>query len=299
MRRIQAFTLMLGIAGLCGIGLIHGDIVTAQPDLKLPQVQPTTYSFSKKDGSSSTPAIPTPEPLEIPSAPSAPTTLAPLPQPKNDSPSLVLPVIDPNQPKTSASPIAPAGEPAIVLPDRPKPTLLQPRTVPKAPASELRFQSTHHPGSTLPGPVPLKTHAASGNRIVPCLSIETTGPDTVGHGLPVTYEILVRNVGQAAVTHVRVEEELPQGTKYISAEPAGEQAGGKILWMLGSMGPNDEKRIQVTVRPNPEGDLNTNPSLSYSTHTHMLVKVTRPTLSVTLTAPNAAKLEMRFQSKFR
>jgi uncharacterized repeat protein (TIGR01451 family) len=281
--------LMLGVAALCGIGLLRGDVVTAQPGL-MPN-PPATSPAPKADGSNTAPAIPTTDPIELPSIPSGPNALPPLPQPKTETPALVTPTVDVRPPTYVPIPPvkeSPMKEPPLVLPEEPKTPRVEPKAAPKTNQPELHFESSHRTPGVVPAPMAVKTPAFSPNRVVPCLSIETTGPEAIGHGQHVTYEILVKNVGQVAVTHVRVEEELPPGAKFISAEPAGELGGDKVMWMIGSMGANDEKRIKVTVRPAPDGDLSTKPSLSYSTRTQMTVKVTRPVLTLTVTAPNVA-----------
>ena len=293
-RRIHFCMLLLGISGLCGIGLLRGDSVTAQPELKPDTVRPATYSFTKKDTPKSS-VPPPPEPVEIPSATDV---MPPLAIPKVEVPRDNLPPLETTPtPKPLPVPVpvpTTGGEPPLVAPDEVKPLKpmpLEPIVAPmpmRMPEVAPRFE----PARTIPGtPAPAAPVAAyPGNRVVPCLSLETSGPDTVTHGQAVTYEILVKNVGQVPVTHVRVEEELPAGTKFVSAEPAGEQAGEKRLWMLGSLAPTDEKRIKITVRPGVDGDLRTKPVLAYAASTQMLVKITRPTLTLTITGPGAAQV---------
>jgi uncharacterized membrane protein len=60
--------------------------------------------------------------------------------------------------------------------------------------------------------------------------------------------------------------------------------------MLGTLNAGEEKRIKVTVKPGSEGDLCTKPRVTYSAATALSVRVTRPSLAVTVRAPETAQV---------
>ena len=51
------------------------------------------------------------------------------------------------------------------------------------------------------------------------VTLEAVCPETVVFGAEFRYELIVRNEGLAAVTGVRVEDELPVGAKYVGSDP--------------------------------------------------------------------------------
>jgi uncharacterized repeat protein (TIGR01451 family) len=324
-RRIYASVLVLGILGLFGVGLMRGLAQTEAPALSPDQLKPATHTFQKPAAPAEPAAVkpdlkvPQPADLVIPVAPPEPLPAAVAP--KADAPPIVAPPADPIKPAPKAPavpvpdlqipPVIPEPapvmkEPAPVVPPMPVEPSATKVVEPAAPKAEPIAPPKAEPVAspvdadpvkpevpfTNPMPNPaesLKTPPAAG-RAVPSVSIETVAPETVPFGQPVSYEIVVKNLGAAPVTGVRVDEEFVGGAKLVSADPAGEASGDRVAWALGTLNAGDEKRIKVGVKPGPDGDLCTKPQLTYSSGSTLTVRVTRPNLVVEAKVPEAAQV---------
>jgi uncharacterized repeat protein (TIGR01451 family) len=121
----------------------------------------------------------------------------------------------------------------------------------------------------------------------------------VSVGQPVTYELVIRNVGTSPVANVRIEDELPARTALVGSDPAAESSAGRLSWFLGTMEPGIEKRIKLTVRADDEGEIVSRAVVTVSSVVEGRVKVTRPKVSVAMTAPDAARVGQRVPFQIR
>lgn len=288
MRRLFACVLVMGIAGLGGMGVMRGIAQTEAPALKPDQFKPANYAYPKIING---PADPAPESIKTEIKTGVPDIIDPLVPPAAES----IPLLAPTQPTKAPAIKLPVQErqPPIVLP---APEMAAPVIAPPVPVVAPPAVKPDVPTSNPPSLIQrIKPEAApivvetTGNRVVPSVTIETLAPETAAYGQPVTYEIVVKNTGTTTVTHVRVDEEISAGVKFISAEPTGEISGEKVMWMLGSLNANEEKRIKMTVKPG-EGDLATKPRVTFATATAMNVKITRPSLAITVNASDIAQV---------
>jgi len=119
--------------------------------------------------------------------------------------------------------------------------------------------------------------------------VEAICPDAVVWGAELRYELVVRNAANVAVQNVRVEDEIPTSARYIGSDPPAELNGTKLVWALGTLDANAEKRIAVRVRPNEEGELRSRAVVSYSAAVEAKTKVTRPRLTVTASCPEVCR----------
>lgn len=301
--RIYACVLVLGVAGLFGFGLMRSVAQTdTAPALMPEQLKPTTFSSSA--------ASTEPDAID----PVLPPAIDPMPQPasRGEPPPLILPPVEDVKPAPKSGRPMNVAPPEIPLPPEPIAAPIRTKPVPVAPVISFPSDPKKEPVEPIKAPVepvklpvtprvetlppsldavkPTAPTFASGNRVSPSVSIETVAPESTAFGQPVSYEIVVKNMSSVPVTHVRVDEEISAGTKYVSAEPAGETNGDKVLWMLGTLNAGEEKRIKVSVKPGNEGDLQTKPRVTYSVVTAMQVRITRPNLVVTVTSPEASQV---------
>ena len=85
----------------------------------------------------------------------------------------------------------------------------------------------------------------------PNLSIsKDDGLVQVAPGSEITYTLTVRNTGNQAATGVTVEDTLPLGTAFVSADNGGtyDQGTGLITWDLGSMAVNETRILTLIIR---------------------------------------------------
>jgi uncharacterized repeat protein (TIGR01451 family) len=185
------------------------------------------------------------------------------------------PAVDP----LPSPPALPGGRPAALPPSRvdstPKPL----------PASEPSRTTLHDQPDVLPttsNPLP--------SRSAPSLTVDLVAPEAVGVGQPLTYELVVRNVGTSPAINVRVEDELPARAALVGSDPSAESAGNRLAWSLGTLEAGIEKRIKVTVKPGDEGELRSRAAVTFASAVEARVKVTRPRVAVAVSGPEVNRV---------
>jgi uncharacterized repeat protein (TIGR01451 family) len=228
---------------------------------------------------STDPALPDPKPLNLgganPTEPDRPADPLPPPALPGGSP-VTLP---PPPITTPAVPTLPSGPPAPAAHPAPTPISTAPAAEPETPA--FREQPAALPpaaGTPLP------------SRAAPSLTVDVVAPETVSVSQPLTYELVVRNVGTSPAMNVRVEDELPARAALVGTDPAAETPGDRLAWSLGTLDPGVERRIKVTVKPADEGELRTRAVVTFASGVEARVKVTRPRVAAAMTGPETARV---------
>ena len=79
------------------------------------------------------------------------------------------------------------------------------------------------------------------------VQLDKTMPKEVGLNKQFTYSIKVTNLTNTELTDIIVSEDLPEGFKYLSANPAPKQEQGNILeWELSSLAAKSVREISIT-----------------------------------------------------
>jgi len=116
----------------------------------------------------------------------------------------------------------------------------------------------------------------------PSLSIEKLSPKEIQVGEPADFQILIRNVGRIAVDEIRVFDQIPVGTEFISASPNPTQADKRNLsWDIGTLAPGVEKRINVQLKPTRPGEIGSVAQYTFAARSSMRTRVTQPVLEIT------------------
>jgi len=90
---------------------------------------------------------------------------------------------------------------------------------------------------------------------MPSVTVEAVCPESVVFGQEFAYKLIVRNTSTAAVSNVRVDADLPAGSRYVGSDPVSEPNGDRLAWLLGSLDAGAEKeQITVRVKPSEEGE---------------------------------------------
>lgn len=322
MRRTHLVLVVLGAIGIFGLTMAQLG-AQSTPRVEGPLLLPSTFTGPKEgvlEGRDELklPPVPTesaPKLPEIPMVPAKELQLPPTPmvpevgnpapfvpmvpssplpmQPKNLEPtpsSLTLPSLPvpkpvPSSPNGSHGPSVPTGPsgtevPMKLVPPTASPKLENPTPIPMAkplefpaikPVEESKIKDL--------GPTP--------TRINPSVTLDVIAPESVPSGKDVSYELVVRNTGTVAVGAVRLEDDLPQGTRFVGAEPTPDVNLTTLRWNIGTLEPGAEKRVKVTVRPAGEGDFKSYPRVVISGSTTNHVKLTRPRLAVVLDSPDS------------
>jgi uncharacterized repeat protein (TIGR01451 family) len=110
----------------------------------------------------------------------------------------------------------------------------------------------------------LKTEAASLTLVArqPQLEIETTAPQEEYVGLPVEYEVKVRNVGNAIARNVVLASDVPNNAKFVDASHNGQLTGNKVQWQVDRLAPGESVTVSARFRGQDTGHLRTVASAS-------------------------------------
>jgi uncharacterized repeat protein (TIGR01451 family) len=128
------------------------------------------------------------------------------------------------------------------------------------------------------------SNVASGVQ-APALQLEEVGPATVNVGQPCSYEIVLRNVGFVPVFDVRVDDQLPAGARYVSADPRPDVQGDRLSWTVGTLEAGAERRFKVQVVPATEGEIQSRATVTCSSSTNVRTRITKAQLTLSKTGP--------------
>jgi uncharacterized repeat protein (TIGR01451 family) len=252
------------VAGPDGVRPASGQL--PPPNMEVPSFRPSAAPAS--------PAVPPPSVPTIPAAPGIPappkidvseSKFPPLPAPVSSAPTSA-PVV-PVPPSPSTPPSAPGAFPVT------------PPVVPALPANPQAGAVV--PATLAPGVLPA--------RATPTVTIEAICPETVVYGQEFTYKLVVRNTGATAVSGVRIDDELPANSRYVSSDPMAEANGDHLTWMLGTMEAGSEKQITVRVKPSDEGEARSRATVSFTSSVDARTRVTRPRLAVGVTGAEVCR----------
>ena len=146
------------------------------------------------------------------------------------SPTPVTPTLTPTR---SLTPEAPTLTPTRSLtPDTPT---LTPTRSPTPVTPTLTSTRSPTPATPTPTPVPLVTLTLTPTRM-PGLEVhKVDNPDPVEAGSRVYYTIYITNTTWSVIDSLQVVDTLPDGTYYISSDPAGQYAGDSVTWNVPSL----------------------------------------------------------------
>ena len=120
----------------------------------------------------------------------------------------------------------------------------------------------------------------------PAITVQKTAPAEIQVDKPVTFHVLVRNVGQVAAHDVVVADRIPEGTRLIDASPQFSRLpDGGLLWELGTMAPGEEKSVAIQLLPLAEGEIGSVAEVSFRAEASVSTICTKPQLTVTHTVP--------------
>ncbi len=78
------------------------------------------------------------------------------------------------------------------------------------------------------------------------IKLEVSGPRQHPVGVPITYKLTLKNVGPTPVRNALVHNDLPEKTKFISANRGGISLANRVAWQIGTLQPNQSETVEVT-----------------------------------------------------
>jgi uncharacterized repeat protein (TIGR01451 family) len=160
--------------------------------------------------------------------------------------------------------------------------------VPGVPAAPSAFPAASPTAPGVPGTFPTSptTTTAPGvlpARTSPSVTVEAVCPESVVFGQEFSYKLVVRNNGTSAVSGIRIDDELPAGSRYVGSDPVAEINGDRLNWTLGALDGGSEKSIVVRVKPSEEGEARSRATVTFTAAVDARTRVTRPRIAVSAT----------------
>lgn len=133
----------------------------------------------------------------------------------------------------------------------------------------------------------------------PRLIVEKQAPAKAVVGQPFDYSIIVQNLGTNDARDVVIEDQLPKGAELKGAEPVAEMTDRRMFWQLGTLRPNETRKIRVRLLPTEEGRLGTVAKVNFTAEVATDIAVSAPQLAIEAQAPPFVKLGEMVQLNFR
>src|SRR5439155_15185335 len=102
---------------------------------------------------------------------------------------------------------------------------------------------------------------------------------------PLVYSIVIKNVGVSEARDIVVEDRIPKGTKLTGTVPRAELTGKKLIWKIGNLPPNDQRKISIRVVPLEAGEIGSVATVNFVAEAAAETVVTAPRLEFELSAP--------------
>ncbi len=182
-----------------------------------------------------------------------------------------------SSPNLPPSAYSPRGSTASSAPTMDAPTISPPSSLSTNSSTFNNVSSPKSVGfsSSAPG---LRQLDGSQN---PSMEIQKRAPHEVQVGIPSTFTVLVRNVGNATAYDVNVVDSVPKGARLIRTSPQAQQVGQNgLTWSLGEMGAGAEQIITIELVPESEGELGSVASVHFAAQASVRTMSTQPKLVV-------------------
>ncbi len=121
---------------------------------------------------------------------------------------------------------------------------------------------------------------------LPALAIQKIAPSEIQVNRPASFETIVKNTGKVPAHDVQIHDFVPQGTELIQAVPSPtSNAGGKLLWNLGTLSPGQQTSIKMELMPKQPGKIGSVAQVTFAAQASSQTTCTRPELAIRHEAP--------------
>lgn len=113
------------------------------------------------------------------------------------------------------------------------------------------------------------------------MEIQKRAPSEVQVGVPATFSVLVRNVGNATAYDVHVVDAVPKGAKLVRTSPPAQVSNDNgLAWKLGEMVAGAEQILTIELIPETEGEIGSVASVNFAAQASVRTMSTQPKLVV-------------------
>jgi uncharacterized repeat protein (TIGR01451 family) len=121
----------------------------------------------------------------------------------------------------------------------------------------------------------------------PAISLEWVGPATAKVDQPISFQIMVKNIGACRAYQVVVHNRIPAGVAVNATEPKAESDDSLLAWNLGTLEPRQEKRIDLQLVPGGTGRVDCQAFVTFSGMAVARLEVHQPKLVLKTQAPKS------------
>ena len=114
--------------------------------------------------------------------------------------------------------------------------------------------------------------------------LEKEAPAKVALDAPYDYRYTA--IAKDKVKKVVVEEQIPEGTEYVSSSPEAEVKGSSVVWTLYNMEKGERRNLSITVKPTRVADLSNCATITAYPQACTTTQVGVPELAIRKTTPN-------------
>lgn len=124
----------------------------------------------------------------------------------------------------------------------------------------------------------------------PAVSVEWVGPTAIRIHQPMRCQLVVRNVSTAPAQNVIVRHRLAAGMDLKECEPLANNENGELVWQLGTLAPEQTRRIALTLIPHTRGPANCSAAVTFTALARHSIQVREPQLAIKMRASEKAVL---------
>jgi uncharacterized repeat protein (TIGR01451 family) len=117
------------------------------------------------------------------------------------------------------------------------------------------------------------------------VSVEWVSPTGIRIHQPMPCQILVRNNSKTPAQNVMVRHRLAAGVVVKTCEPAAANEAGELVWNLGTLAPEQSRRIDLQLVANARGPMNCHAVVTFTAVAGHQVQVREPQLAIKMRAP--------------
>jgi uncharacterized repeat protein (TIGR01451 family) len=234
------------------------------------------------------------------SSPHEPAAPAPPPKPTlgleqgdagstEPSPVPTLPPPAPAEPAAPVAPSSPALPPPLTIPATPMTEPAGPQEKPDTPGP-VTPAVLKAPADAAVEPAAAQSEDNPTGRQEPSVSIEWVAPPTVKLGQASVFQIVIKNVGTCPATQTVVRGHIPPGVTIKATEPKSITQGDLLVWEMGTLAAQQEKRLDVQMVPDKKGRCTCQATVSFAGSSTVMTQVQQPKLILKAAAPDKTML---------
>ena len=133
------------------------------------------------------------------------------------------------------------------------------------------------------------------------VSVDVQAPATMNLIKQATFKLIVRNTGVGDAYNVRVDDELPEGLKYVSSQPEMRVSGNghHLSWLVNVLPGGSDRVITIKIQPTKTGPFDHVATVTFETGCKSRTTVLQPRLKVDIVAnPSVGKVLKGQQVEF-